>query len=241
MKTVVIIPARMGSSRFYGKPLADLCGKPMIEWVYERAKSAKGVSDVIVAACDKEVIDAVAGFGGKAVMTDPSHKSGTDRLAEVAKNLDCDVVVNVQGDEPLIEPESIEKAAEVFDGSVDMASLMVAIDEETAADPNIVKVVTDNKGFAMYFSRSVIPYARDERAGKIYGHIGLYAYTRDFLLKFASMVRTSAEKTESLEQLRVLENGYKIKMIEVGEKPLGVDTPADLEKVRKIIEEANNG
>lgn len=238
MNAVVIIPARMGATRFPGKPLIDICGKPMIQWVYERASKAAGVSRVMVATCDEVIIEAVTGFGGEAVMTSEKHQSGTDRLAEVAAGLDTDVIVNVQGDEPLIDPKSIERALEpcVLDSSVLMTSLMSPIDRDSAKDANLVKVVVGVDNYALYFSRSPIPYERKQlETGSIYGHIGLYAYTKDFLLKFASLDPTPLEKAESLEQLRVLEHGYRIKMVEVSDRPLGVDTWADLETVRYLV------
>lgn len=262
MNSVVIIPARMAATRFPGKPLIDLCGKPMIQWVYERASQAKGVSRVIVATCDREIIDAVTSFGGEAVMTSPDHRSGTDRIAEAARDLDADIIVNVQGDEPLIDPKSIEAALEPFipchserseepgrgachserseeSRDVVMTSLMAPVDRETARDPNLVKVVVTVDNYALYFSRSPIPYERKLLEGsRIYGHIGLYAYTKDFLLKFASLDPTPLEKAESLEQLRVLEYGYRIKMVEVADRPLGVDTWGDLERVRELIVES---
>lgn len=239
MKAVVIIPARMGATRFPGKPLIDLCGKPMIQWVYERASKARGVSDVMVATCDQEIIDAVTGFGGEAVMTSEAHRSGTDRLAEAAADLDADLIVNVQGDEPLIDPLSIEKALEpcALDSRVLMTSLMAPISPDLAKDPNLVKVVVTNDNYALYFSRSPIPYERKPLEDRpIYGHVGLYAYTKDFLLKFSSLEPTPLEKAESLEQLRVLEHGYRIKMVEVADRPLGVDTWGDLERVKLAIE-----
>ncbi len=238
MNSVVIIPARMAATRFPGKPLIDLCGKPMIQWVYERASKAAGISRVIVATCDREILDAVASFGGEAVMTSTEHRSGTDRLAEAARDLDADVIVNVQGDEPLIEPSSIERALEPFltDRGVVMTSLMAPIDREAAKDPNLVKVVVTTDNYALYFSRSPIPYERKPLEDRpIYGHVGLYGYTKDFLLKFASLEPTPLEKAESLEQLRVLEHGYRIKMVEVPDRPLGVDTWGDLERVRELI------
>ncbi len=238
MKSVVIIPARMGATRFPGKPLIDLCGKPMIQWVYERASQARGISRVMVATCDQEIIDAVAAFGGEAVMTSEAHRSGTDRLAEAAADLDADVIVNVQGDEPLIDPASIESALEPFstDPSVTMTSLMAPIPADLAKDPNMVKVVVSRDNWALYFSRSPIPYERKALEGRpVYGHVGLYAYTRDFLLTFSSLEPTPLEKAESLEQLRVLEHGYRIKMVEVADRPLGVDTWADLERVKEAI------
>jgi 3-deoxy-manno-octulosonate cytidylyltransferase (CMP-KDO synthetase) len=238
MKSVVIIPARMGATRFPGKPLVDICGKPMVQWVYERASHAESVDRVIVATCDKEIVDAVRSFGGEAVMTSDKHRSGTDRLAEVAARLDADLIVNVQGDEPLIDPKSIERAIEPFDKEpgLEMSSLMVPIDSEAAKDPNLVKVVVSLDNYAMYFSRSPIPFERKPLEGRsMYGHVGLYAYTRDFLLEFAAMKPTPLEMAESLEQLRVLEHGFRIKMIEIVERPMGVDTIEDLERVRAII------
>jgi 3-deoxy-manno-octulosonate cytidylyltransferase (CMP-KDO synthetase) len=238
MKAVVIIPARMGATRFPGKPLIDLCGKPMVQWVYERASKAEGVSRVMVATCDQEIVDAVTRFGGEAVMTSTEHRSGTDRLAEAASKLDADVIVNVQGDEPLIDPKSIELALAPFSAEPDtvMTSLMAPIDREAAKDPNMVKVVVSADNYALYFSRSPIPYERKPLETRpIYGHVGLYAYTKDFLLKFASLTPMPLEQAESLEQLRVLEHGYRIKMVEVADRPLGVDTVEDLERAREAI------
>ncbi|MGC8862004.1 MAG: 3-deoxy-manno-octulosonate cytidylyltransferase [Armatimonadota bacterium] len=256
MNAVVIIPARMASSRFPGKPLADICGKPMVQWVYERASQATGISGVIVATCDREIADAVRRFGGEAVMTSDKHRSGTDRLAEAAAELEAEIIINVQGDEPLIDPVSIEKAlAPLERGSEVMASLMVPITREEARNANLVKVVVSLDGHALYFSRSPIPYCRDEqararvsetdrhgqtehkksRAEGIFGHVGLYACTRDFLLRFASWEPTPLEKTEALEQLRVLEHGYRIKMVEIAQRPMAVDTPEDLERVRDAV------
>lgn len=238
MKATVIIPARMGATRFPNKPLADICGKPMIQWVYERASQARGVDRVMVATCDQVVIDAVQAFGGEAVMTSDQHRSGTDRLAEAAANLDSDIIVNVQGDEPLIDPASISRAVEPFksEPGLNMSSLMVPIDSQSAQDPNLVKVVVTLDNYALYFSRSPIPYERKQLEGRsIYGHVGLYAYTRDFLMKFAAMEPTPLEQAESLEQLRVLEHGYRIKMVEIADRPLGVDTQEDLERVQRVI------
>jgi len=228
----------MAATRFPGKPLIDLCGKPMIQWVYERASQAAGISRVLVATCDQEIIDAVAAFGGEAVMTSAEHRSGTDRLAEAARDLDVDVVINAQGDEPLIDPKSIELVLEPFstESGVTMTSLMSPIDSEAAKDPNLVKVVVSADNYALYFSRSPIPYERKPIEGRpIYGHAGLYGYTKDFLLKFSSLEPTPLEKAESLEQLRVLEYGYRIKMVEVADRPLGVDTWADLERAKQAI------
>lgn len=228
----------MAATRFPGKPLIDICGKPMIQWVYERASLASKVSRVFVATCDPEIRQTVEAFGGEAIMTSDKARSGTDRLAEAAANLDTDVIVNVQGDEPLIDPESINCALEPFESGTmpDMVSLMVPIDRVSAQDPNLVKVVVALDGHALYFSRSPIPYERTTLKGHtVYGHVGLYAYTREFLLKFASLEQTPLEKTESLEQLRVLEHGYRIRMVEIAERPIGVDTIEDCERVIEMI------
>lgn len=235
----------MAATRFPGKPLVDICGKPMVQWVYERALQADGVSRVVVATCDREIADAVRGFGGEVVMTSDAHRSGTDRVAEAASHLDVNVVVNVQGDEPLIDPASIRRAIEPFETEPDtvMCSLMVPISADQAGDPNLVKVVTSLSGHALYFSRSPIPFERGaqgggERKAKLFGHVGLYAYAKEFLLKLASLEPTPLEKAESLEQLRVLEYGYRIRMVEIADRPLGVDTEADLERVRAVTASA---
>jgi len=247
MNVIAIIPARYGSTRLDGKPLLDIAGKPMVQWVYERAKKAKLIRDVLVATDDKRVMSAVERFGGKAVMTSSSHRSGTDRIAEAAGSLNADVIVNVQGDEPLIEPEMIDEAIKplLAESSLLISTLKTKIaNEEELKDPNVVKVVTDREGFALYFSRYPIPYER-ERSQKSevrsqkknihYKHIGLYIYRRDFLLQFAKMKPTPLEDAEKLEQLRVLENGYKIKVVETKYNSIGVDTKEDLEKVRKLF------
>lgn len=238
MKAAAIIPARMAATRFPGKPLVDVCGKPMVQWVYERASRAEKVSCVLVATCDEEIADAVRAFGGEVVLTSDAHRSGTDRLAEAAAGLDVDVIVNVQGDEPLTNPASVDRAIEPFehDPAPDMVSLMVQIDAVAARDPNVVKVVVGLDNRALYFSRSPIPYERNPLEGRgIYGHVGLYAYTREFLMEFAAMEQTPLEKAESLEQLRVLENGRSIRMVEIAERPIGVDTAEDLDRVRRRI------
>ena len=271
MNVIAIIPARYGSTRLDGKPLLDIGGKPMVQWVYERAKKAKLIRDVMVATDDKRVMSAVERFGGKAVMTSSSHRSGTDRIAEAAKKLqgargkgqgakhkiqDTDIIVNVQGDEPLIEPEMIDEAIKplLAESSLLISTLKTRItNEEELKDPNVVKVVTDREGFAIYFSRLPIPYVREQMqearskmqessafslqpSASHYKHIGLYVYRKDFLLKFAKMKPTPLEDAEKLEQLRVLENGYKIKVVETKYNSVGVDTQEDLEKVRKIVE-----
>jgi 3-deoxy-manno-octulosonate cytidylyltransferase (CMP-KDO synthetase) len=227
----------MAATRFPGKPLVDICGKPMVQWVYERASRAKSVSRVLVATCDQVIADAVRSFGGEAVMTSDTHRSGTDRLAEAAAGLDADIIVNVQSDEPLIDPSAIDRAVAPLekDPFLTMTSLMVRIDSEAAKDPNLVKVVVGLTGDALYFSRSPIPFERHPGA-RIYGHVGLYAYAIGFLLHFAVLEPTPLEKAESLEQLRVIEHGYGIRMVEVKDRPLGVDTEDDLARVRAIME-----
>ncbi len=236
-KAIAVIPARMASTRLPNKPLLDICGKPMIQWVYERANSAESVREVLVATPDKEIIDAVEAFGGKAIYTSPEHRSGTDRLAEVAAILPEDaLIINVQGDEPLIDPRAIDElAAGLFSSGAVMASLMRKLDEnDDPDDPNLVKVVTDFRGYALYFSRSRIPYPRSQ-GSEVYGHIGIYGFRRDFLMQFARTPMSSLEKSESLEQLRAIENGYGIRMIETSFKPISVDTMEDLERVREAL------
>jgi 3-deoxy-manno-octulosonate cytidylyltransferase (CMP-KDO synthetase) len=239
-RIVAIIPARMASTRLPGKPLADIAGKPMIQWVYERARSAKRVDEVLVATPDEEIADAVAAFDGRAVMTSPEHRSGTDRVAEAACELldDEDIVLNVQGDEPLVPPEGIDSLVDALLDSRPprMTSLMRPITSEEAADPNLVKVVVDRAGRALYFSRSPIPYVRSEPPGlSIYGHIGLYGYTVRTLWEFSRLEPTPLEMAESLEQLRALENGWRIQMLETGYSPVAVDTEEDLARVRELM------
>jgi 3-deoxy-manno-octulosonate cytidylyltransferase (CMP-KDO synthetase) len=240
LQIVAIIPARYGSTRFPGKPLADLDGRTMIEHVYRRASASPAVSRVIVATDDMRIADAVARFGGEVRMTRDNHASGTDRLAEVASTLDCDVVVNVQGDEPLIDPGAITEAIAPFsaDPTVQVSTLFRRIASPSElSNPNIVKVVVDRAGFALYFSRAPIPYTRDPRGGwpPLYAHIGLYAYRRNALLVLASLEPTPLERAESLEQLRALEHGIRIKAVETRFDSYGVDTPEDLEQVRRLI------
>lgn len=238
MNTLCIIPARYASTRFPGKPLADIAGKPMIQHVYERACRASLPTDVLVATDSDVILKTVLAFGGQAVMTSANHPTGTDRLAEVASSRpDADVIVNVQGDEPLIDPQVIDDLAAAFlhDEQLAMATVMTPLTMEEQRDANVVKVVTDLGGYALYFSRSLIPFPRHEARLPVYKHIGLYAYRRDFLLKFASLAPTPLEQTESLEQLRVLEHGYKIKVLPVDRAPVGVDTPEDLERVNQLI------
>ena len=212
----------------------------MVEHVYRRAASARNIDAVIVATDDERIADAVRRFGGDVRMTSPNHPTGTDRLAEVAASLDCDLVVNVQGDEPLIEPDSIDAAIEPFraDSGLLMSTICIRLSNaEEAEDPNVVKVVTGRDGFALYFSRSPVPYRRgpqDEGAGP-YKHIGLYVYRREFLRQVAQLAPTPLERSESLEQLRVLEHGFSIKVVETKHDSIGVDTPDDLDRVRRLL------
>ena len=240
MKVLCVIPARYASTRLPGKPLSMIAGKPMIQHVYERACQAQLPNEVVVATDNELVEKAVLDFGGKAVMTSPDHPSGTDRLAEVALMYpDVDVVVNVQGDEPMIPPEVIDRLAEAFNGDADlnMATMKVVMDEEDYENPAAVKVVTDQQGYALYFSRSLMPYPRNKPEGfKVFKHVGIYAYRRNFLLKYAALAPTPLEKAESLEQLRALENGYKIKVLESDFQGIGVDTPEDLAAVNALFE-----
>lgn len=235
---VAIIPARYASERFPGKVIAPLAGKPLVVHTYERAKQAKRLSDVIVATDDVRVVDAVRPFGVKTVMTRNDHLTGTDRIAEVASTLHADIIVNVQADEPLVDPALIDAVIKPLldDPEVPMATARHPI-RETALihDPNCVKVVCDLNGHALYFSRSPIPFVRatghDPRTENLYWqHIGLYVFRRDFLLRYAQMKPTPVERLEKLEQLRVLENGYVIAVVEATSRTIGVDTPEDLQR-----------
>jgi len=240
-----VIPARYASSRFPGKPLAKILGKPMIEWVYERASRAKYLNRVIVATDDRRICDAVENFGGQVVMTSPKAANGTERVAEVARELDASLIVNIQGDEPAIDPETIDQLVTLMKDNSDapMGTLVKRI--KNVADlgnPNIPKVVIDHDFYALYFSRSVIPFFRDEplqeqwiERADYYQHLGLYIYRREFLLKFVTLPILKCERIEQLEQLRVLENGYKIKVALTEANSIGVDIPADIEKVTSYL------
>lgn len=236
VKITAVIPARYDSSRFPGKILVNICGKPMIQHVYERTQRASLLHRVLVATDDARILEAVLNFKGEALMTAKTHRSGTDRLAEIAQGDNSDIFVNVQGDEPLIEPDMIDQVIRPLleDPEIPMGTLKHKIkDLEELKNPNVVKVVTDLKDTALYFSRSPIPYFRKEENGIYYRHIGLYAYRRKFLLKFASLPPTPLEQAEELEQLRALENGFKIKVTETEYESIGVDTPEDLKEVIK--------
>jgi 3-deoxy-manno-octulosonate cytidylyltransferase (CMP-KDO synthetase) len=238
-KITAVIPARYHSSRFPGKVLADICGKPMIQHVYERAQKASLPQRVIVATDDERILKVVLNFKGEAIMTSKTHRSGTDRLAEIAREDPSDIFINVQGDEPLIEPNMIDQVVRPLleDPEIPMGTLKHKIKSlEELKNPHVVKVVTDLNDMALYFSRSPIPYFRREEYRVHYRHIGLYAYRREFILKFASLQPTFLEQAEELEQLRALENGFKIKVIETEYESIGVDTPEDLKEVIKRLQ-----
>ena len=238
MKNICVIPARYSSTRLPGKPLKDICGKPMICRVYERAKLSKLADEIIVATDDERILQAVEKNFGRAMMTRADHKTGTDRLAEVAENFpDAEVIVNVQGDEPLIEASLIDELIGEFSHDKNLQMATVATElfaEEEMENPNNVKVVIDKKNNALYFSRSLIPFPRNSGKAKVYKHIGIYAYRRNFLLDYAKMEPTELEQAESLEQLRALENGFKIRVIKSNCKFIGVDTEEDLRLVNEI-------
>lgn len=246
MKTIAIIPSRYHSSRFPGKPLAMIAGKPMIQRVYENVSKASFLDDVYVATDDQRIYDCVVGFGGKTIMTSDKHTCGTDRLTECVKNLeldDEDIVLNVQGDEPLIRPEMVADLYSTFEtDDVYMGTLKKKIEtDDELNNPNVVKVITDVNDNAIYFSRYCLPYERDCIKSIHYKHVGAYGYKVWFLLKYSSMEKTLLEKSESLEQLRVIENGYKIKVKETKWNTVGVDTLEQIELVENELKRrANN-
>ena len=241
VKIVGVIPARYASSRFQGKALVDILGKPMVQRVYERAARAETLDAVIVATDDKRIYDVVDGFGGQVVMTSPDCPTGTERVAIVAETLDCDVVANIQGDEPLLEPVVIDQMIQPFldDPSVEVSTLKQQVENEADyRDPNVVKVVTDLQGFALYFSRASTPGNLSNhwlQTYPTYRHVGLYAYRRERLLEFTQWERTPYESAEGLEQLRFLEHGIRIRVVETEHTLIGVDVPADLERVLEIL------
>jgi len=241
MDVIGVIPARYSSTRFEGKVLADIIGKPMLQHVWERAKASRMLDDLII-ACDSEIIlKAATEFGAKAVMTSKEHTCGTDRISEVVNPLDVKVIINIQADEPLIHPMMIDSVARALleDSSINMATLMKKIEKvEQVIDPNVVKVVVDKNNFALYFSRASIPYlSPNAEIDQVtyYKHIGLYGYTKDFLFIYKNLPVSNLEKTEKLEQLRVLAEGFKIKVIETKFDTVGVDTPEDLEMVKRQL------
>lgn len=238
MKFLGVIPSRYASTRLEGKPLKDICGHTMVEWVYKRALKSK-LDGVVVATDDERIVDEVKSFGGNVILTRKDHINGTSRIAEVCETYtDYDVIVNIQGDEPLIEPDMINSIIDSFieDNTIPTSTLKYKLtDMAEIENPNAVKVVTDKNDFAIYFSRSVIPYPRNLNMVNYYKHVGIYGYKRDFVMEYAKMASTPLELSESLEQLRVLENGYKIKVLETPYKIIGVDTQEELERVREYI------
>ena len=237
-RVVGIIPARLAATRLPNKPLLPIAGKTMIQRVWERARGARSLAEVAVATPDEAIARAVEAFGGRAIMTSDAHRSGTDRVAEAVGSMEATIVVNIQGDEPLLDPTTIDRAVEplLADPGVAMTSLMCPCPPEERDRPSTVKVVCDRAGNALYFSRSTIPHQRDASGGaRVMQHIGLYAYRRERLLLLSSLAPTPLESTECLEQLRALEHGLGIRMVEVARAPLSVDTPEDLERVRELI------
>jgi len=249
---VAIIPARFGSTRLPGKPLSDIHGKPMIQHVHERVRRARRIDRILVATDDESIAAVVRGFGGEAVLTSPSHATGTDRLAEAARSCDAEIVVNVQGDEPMLDPAGIDAvvAPLLDDPGLPMSTLSLPLrDVDEMLSPSVVKVVTDGRGNALYFSRSPIPHARLASEGGPRSaaaaavarglprkHVGLYAYRREALLRFAALPPSPLEEAEGLEQLRALQGGMRIRVVELdGEGGVAVDTPQDLERVRELL------
>ena len=242
MKIACIIPSRYASTRLPGKPLRMIAGETLVHRVYERAALAK-LPDIVIVATDNEKIESeVKSFGGRVMMTSPDHPTGTDRLAEVAASLpDYDIVVNVQGDEPFINPDVIDSLAKMLAerDDLDMTTAAAPLKEDEYDDPSAVKVVVNQKGEALYFLRSLIPYPRNEFSVPPLKHVGIYAYRRDFLLAYAGMKQTPLEKTESLEQLRALEMGYKIGVIRIDSEDIGIDTEEDLKKANRLFERSH--
>ncbi len=245
MKAIGVIPARWGSTRFPGKVLAVIHGRPMIQYVWEQAQKAARLDEVIVACDDARVCRAVEGFGGRAVMTSPGHVSGTDRIAEAVGNSDADIVINIQGDEPLIEPTVIDQLVGALERDTEsvMATVVRRITDDAMLDnPNVVKVVVDRHHQALYFSRAPIPYDRDgNHPVRGYQHLGLYGYRTSFLMGFRDLPASVLEQTERLEQLRVLEAGYRIVVVETAYETIGVDTPEDLERVARYLSRGEYG
>lgn len=243
MKAIGVIPARWGATRFEGKVLANLLGKPVIQHVWENAKKAKTLDDLVVACDDERILKVVEAFGGKAVYTSPNQPSGTDRLAEVVNAMDIDIAVNIQGDEPLIKPIMIDSLVMALqeEKAAQMATIIKKIEDDSElTNSNVVKVVVDKNGYAIYFSRYAIPYNRTSEADPkkrpiYYKHIGLYAFTKDFLFTFKKLPNSALENAEKLEQLRAIEYGYKIKVVETKFDTVGVDRPEDLKKAEDAL------
>ncbi len=241
MKVIGVIPARMGSSRFPGKPLALIHGMPMIEHVYKRSAMSESLDELYVATCDKEIYEAVEQFGGNAIMTDVCHERCTDRVAEAVNDMDLDIVVIIQGDEPLVYPDMIDQAVKaiVEDDSIVCVNLMAEMENDADFnDPNEVKVVVDNENNALYFSREPIPSNKKyESAYARYKQVCIMPFRKDFLVRYNNLEPTTLEIIESVDMLRILEHGYKVKMVPTERKTLSVDTPNDLARVEPIMNE----
>lgn len=238
----VVIPARMASTRFPGKPLVNLMGKPMIQWVFEAVCGAGVDAEVVVATPDAEIVEAVSRFGARALLTRADHPTGTDRVAEVAEVLEADAVVNVQGDEPLIPSETVRVCAQALrEGRASVVSVYDFASETEYRDPNVVKVVTDEEDRALYFSRSPVPFFRHPEDVPVKKHVGLYGYTRDALRNFVARGPAVLERVEGLEQLRFLERGVAIQMVRGEASPLAVDTPEQAERVQEILRKRLEG
>ena len=244
MKAVCIIPARYGSTRLPGKPLALLGDKPMIRWVYEHAVKANAFSRILIATDDERIRKTCSDFGAEVVMTDPMLPSGTDRVARVVRDLSCEVVVNLQGDEPFVKPQLLDQLVAAFnDPEVQIATPIKKISNyKDITEPNLVRVVKDRNNYALYFSRAAIPHIRDEADVKkwltqhtFYKHVGIYAYRRETLLQLTTLPQSSLEKAERLEQLRFLENGFRIFTVETDYESVSVDTEEDLRRVNELI------
>ena len=237
METIGVIPARLGSTRLKGKVLADLCGKPVIQHVYERARKARLLDDVVIACDDEKIMEVVRDFGGNAVLTSKDHATGTDRLAEVVNDIDVKIVVNIQGDEPLVNPMTIDDLVTLMqkDPKTAMGTVVKkSVSAEEFRSPDVVKAVVDTNLNVLYFSRSPIPTLLKE-GDFFYKHIGLYAFTKDFLFIFKKLPHSYLERNERLEQLRAIENGYRIAAIETKFETVGIDTAADLERAKQLL------
>jgi 3-deoxy-manno-octulosonate cytidylyltransferase (CMP-KDO synthetase) len=244
MKVIGVIPARLESKRLPRKLLANVCGKPLLQWTWEQAIKASSCQEIIIACDSQEIYDLARSFGARAIMTSPEHNSGTERISEVAKSVSSDIIVNIQADEPLMPPEIIEGLVELMQQkqNIVMATAKKEISRQQALDPNLVKVISDQSGFAIYFSRFAIPFLRDDNDNgtPYYKHIGIYAYRSSFLANYGSLPPSYLEQAEKLEQLRVLQAGYRIATLEVQADSWGVDTRQDLLEAEKLLSQRGN-
>lgn len=244
MNIIAVLPARYNSTRLPYKMLRHICGKPLVQWAWENAQAAKMVDTVIIACDDAAVYQAAKNFGAQAVMTSTGHHSGTDRIAEAVRDIDADIIINVQADEPLLHPSIIDAVAQTMidDERISMATARTTLTEHEADNPHTVKVICDRNGYALYFSRYPIPFYRDPAVKRtFYKHIGVYAYTKDFLFTFKNLPQSHLEESEKLEQLRALEAGYRIKVIDTSFDTIGVDTEADLLRAETEISKRLRG